>query len=288
MRTEPGASAAVAHGPFDAWDRERAHLRVSTLDAPVTRAVLVLLVGASLVVHALAWDLERRGIAPGIGVRGALTMGEVRGGDDAIWRYFSAPLLHASLLHLATNAALIWIFGRVAEVLFGLHRYVLLLGVSALAGCVGSVVWTPGAAVGASAALFGILGGLVGLVLVHAGRLPRRLRGGLGISAVAVVAVATFGGGAELVPDHAAHAHGGVAGLLLGAFLRPATFDAPPPSPGLRIAFRVVVAATLWGALMVPAEAWRCGRTAEHFAACVPSSEGPVQAQPTTAVVHAD
>jgi membrane associated rhomboid family serine protease len=78
------------------------------------------------------------------------------------WRLISAAFLHASLLHIGLNMlALVWLGGPVERYL-GHFQYLALYMVSGLAGSAGALITTPtGITVGASGAIFGILGALL-------------------------------------------------------------------------------------------------------------------------------
>ena len=75
------------------------------------------------------------------------------------WRLITSAFLHASILHIAFNMYFLWFVGSAVEQALGRGRFLLIYFVSALAGSAGALVWTPTRpTVGASGALFGILG----------------------------------------------------------------------------------------------------------------------------------
>ena len=78
------------------------------------------------------------------------------------WRLLTAAFLHYGPIHLAMNMlALLWI-GRPLEHALGPFRYTLLYVVSGLAGSAGALIANPDAVtVGASGAIFGILGAAI-------------------------------------------------------------------------------------------------------------------------------
>ena len=84
--------------------------------------------------------------------------------DGEWWRLITAPFLHGGLIHLGFNMLFLWWFGRPLEAIVGPARYIGIYLVSALAGSAGALLVSPtSATVGASGAVFGILG--AGLVL---------------------------------------------------------------------------------------------------------------------------
>jgi membrane associated rhomboid family serine protease len=75
------------------------------------------------------------------------------------WRLITAAFLHANLIHLGLNMLFLWWIGGPVEQALGRGRFALLYLVSGLAGSAGALVLDPAVpTVGASGALFGILG----------------------------------------------------------------------------------------------------------------------------------
>ena len=84
--------------------------------------------------------------------------------DGEWWRLVSSAFLHASPIHILFNMLMLWWFGAPLEALLGRARFVGIYLVSILAGSAGALLVSPDSAVvGASGAVFGILG--AGLVL---------------------------------------------------------------------------------------------------------------------------
>jgi membrane associated rhomboid family serine protease len=78
------------------------------------------------------------------------------------YRLLSAAFLHYGPIHLGMNMLALWWIGRPLENWLGPVRYVLLYLVSGLAGSAGALVANPtGVTVGASGAIFGILGAAI-------------------------------------------------------------------------------------------------------------------------------
>jgi len=77
------------------------------------------------------------------------------------WRLLAACFLHAGIVHIATNSlALVWL-GSLAERVYGPLRF---LGIYLAAGVAGNIavgVFAPGPGVGASGAIFGLLGAML-------------------------------------------------------------------------------------------------------------------------------
>jgi membrane associated rhomboid family serine protease len=78
------------------------------------------------------------------------------------WRLATAMFLHGFLLHIALNMWALWIIGRPVELYLGPTRYLLLYFVSGLAGSAGALINSPTQpVVGASGAIFGVLGAML-------------------------------------------------------------------------------------------------------------------------------
>jgi membrane associated rhomboid family serine protease len=88
------------------------------------------------------------------------------------WRLITSAFLHASLLHIGFNMLALWWFGTPVEEYLGRARYLLLYVVSGLAGAAGALIQSPTTpVVGASGAIFGILGAMLVIEYQATGRL---------------------------------------------------------------------------------------------------------------------
>jgi membrane associated rhomboid family serine protease len=89
--------------------------------------------------------------------------GQIVGLAHGEWyRLLTAAFLHYGPIHLAMNMLALWWIGRPLEAYLGPVRYLLLYLVSGLAGSAGALLFAPNAiTVGASGAIFGILGAAI-------------------------------------------------------------------------------------------------------------------------------
>jgi membrane associated rhomboid family serine protease len=88
------------------------------------------------------------------------------------WRLITAAFLHASILHIGFNMYVLWVIGGPVEQYLGRARYIALYFVSGLAGSAGALLLTPlSVTVGASGAIFGILGAMLIIEWQTTGRL---------------------------------------------------------------------------------------------------------------------
>ncbi len=88
------------------------------------------------------------------------------------YRLVTAMFLHGFFLHIALNMWALWFIGRLVEGYLGPTRFLLLYFVAGLAGSAGALVATPTQpVVGASGAIFGVLGAMMILEWQITGRL---------------------------------------------------------------------------------------------------------------------
>jgi membrane associated rhomboid family serine protease len=93
-------------------------------------------------------------------VDGGLLGREVAGGEW--WRIVTSGFLHAGLMHLLFNMLALYNLGRILEPTIGRVRFAVLYATSLLAGSFGVLILSPDAlTVGASGAVFGLMGALV-------------------------------------------------------------------------------------------------------------------------------
>jgi membrane associated rhomboid family serine protease len=131
---------------------------VSVTGAFVTRALVIVNVAGYLA--ELANGAGLYGDRGYFFVNGALAGPLVAHGDW--WRLFTAMFLHYGPLHLGLNMLALYWFGSVVEGAIGHLRFLVLYLAAGLAGSAGALLVTPNTfTVGASGAIFGILGALL-------------------------------------------------------------------------------------------------------------------------------
>lgn len=163
------------------------------------------------------------------------------------WRLLTPILVHGGALHLGLNMYILFMYGPNVEQAFGTIRFVLMFLIAGFLGSAFSYAFPPdSASVGASGAIFGVVGVLI--VYLYRRRrtsfMAQYLRG-MGFF---IVANLVFG---FLIPgiDNFAHIGGLVGGVLLGlGFDRGTGGEASSPLP-LQIATAAGVAAL--GAVLV-------------------------------------
>jgi membrane associated rhomboid family serine protease len=87
------------------------------------------------------------------------------------WRLITAAFLHYGPIHLGMNMLALWWLGQPVEAALGRARYILLYVAAGFAGSAGALLLSPDAVtVGASGAIFGVLGALFVLEYHATGR----------------------------------------------------------------------------------------------------------------------
>ncbi|MDQ2677202.1 MAG: rhomboid family intramembrane serine protease [Actinomycetota bacterium] len=86
--------------------------------------------------------------------------------DGDWWRVVTGSFMHSGVLHLGMNMLLLWFLSQELEPALGRVRFAILYGVSLVGGSLGVLVLSPlSPTVGASGAVFGLMGALIVLQL---------------------------------------------------------------------------------------------------------------------------
>jgi membrane associated rhomboid family serine protease len=178
-------------------------------------AVTMALIGINLLVYAA--ELAAGGTINGQDNR-IYTDGVLYGpfvSDGDWWRLITSAFLHYGPIHLALNMYSLFYAGSILEHVIGRWRFALLYLVSGLAGAAGALTWSPNSlTVGASGAIFGVLGAL--FVLERRGNIAT---GGQIAGLIALNLLFTFALSSYIsVGGHVGGLIGGV--VLMAAFVR--------------------------------------------------------------------
>ena len=174
-----------------------------------------LILGATIIVSFYA--LSADGAQLGLGL--ALNKQALAAGDW--YRLFSVTLVHANLLHLAVNMYALYLLGPLVEGIWGSVAFGLFYLLTAAAASTVSFLASPIASVGASGAIFGLVGVALAGTRIHNPILDRRARAIVPQLGTIVVINLVFGFAFGGQVDNAAHVGGLVAGLWLGLFVPP-------------------------------------------------------------------
>ena len=138
-----------------------------------------------------------------------------------LWRFFTPALLHGSLPHIAFNMYALLSFGAGLERHFGHGRFFLLYLLGAFAGNVASFLFTGGSySVGASTAIFGLLGAEAVFLIQNRKSFPGQFRSAIG-NIIFIAAINLFIIGSLPGIDNWGHIGGLVGGLMFTSFAGP-------------------------------------------------------------------
>ena len=196
---------------------------------------------------------------------GALEAGAIAAGD--YWRLLTATFLHSGALHLGLNCVGLFILGTQAEKVYGHVRFSAIyllsgLGASALSYALNLSRLENSVGVGASGAVFGLLGALAAFFLVNRDKLGKMGRNSL--TSILILAGINLALGLAIPGiDNYAHVGGFAVGALLGLAFAPDYKPSFDPfgrierlrdansllrrSWALPLMILAIVAGTLWG-----------------------------------------
>jgi rhomboid protease GluP len=146
------------------------------------------------------------------------------------WRLLTSTFIHIGLIHIAFNMYVLWVGGRRMERILGHVGFTLTYLLSGLAGSVATLSFHPSAVgAGASGAIFGVYGALLGFLARDKASIPRPVFVAMGRSTLIFLAynlVFSLKPGVDL----SAHCGGLVAGFLCGLVLSRPIGESEHPS----------------------------------------------------------
>ena len=169
------------------------------------------------------------------------------------WRMLVSTFLHFGLIHLLFNMFVLFNIGLFLEGLADRVPFVVLYLVCGLGGSAASLAWHPSiVSAGASGAIFGLYGALLGFLVRHRGSIPAESLASLRKGALTFLGYNLLYGLRPGV-DMAAHLGGLATGFVLGLFLiqPPSTSSSSSTSGDL----------TASGGVLTPASNWRVPAT---------------------------
>ncbi len=198
---------------------------------PVPSTATSALVAANIALYGLSWYLTQIGgsQASSAGLSGGGIAGSVlvrlgaKFGPLILagewWRFVTAMFLHAGLLHIGMNLWCLFDLGPTVESLFSAPKFIVLYLVTGVIGFLVSFWWNPfGLSIGASGAILGLVGILIG-ASYHHGHLGKEYRGQLWRWVLYIVVLGVFSSAFGFGLDNAAHFGGLASGAVLGYFV---------------------------------------------------------------------
>lgn len=137
-----------------------------------------------------------------------------------LWRFLTPALLHGSLPHIGFNMYALLSFGTGLERHFGHGRFLLLYLLGAFAGNVASFLFSSGYSVGASTAIFGLLGAEAVFLIQNRKMFAGQFRSAIG-NIIFVAAINLFIIGSLPGIDNWGHIGGLLGGLMFTSFAGP-------------------------------------------------------------------
>lgn len=177
--------------------------------------------------------------------------------EGQLWRLLTPALVHGGIAHIGFNMYALFIFGVGLERAFGHWRFLLLYALGAFAGNVMSFLFTDAVSVGASTAIFGLIGAELVFLIQNRKLFAGQFRSAIG-NVIFIIFVNLFLGLAPSI-DNWGHIGGLVGGLMFASFAGPLwEVEGIPPMLQLvdqresRSVFTgAVVTAVIFGALAV-------------------------------------
>jgi rhomboid protease GluP len=176
------------------------------------------------------------------------------------WRFVTPIFIHINLIHLLVNMYALWVIGPWVEKLYGSAKFVVFWVATGMAGVMASYLTvipgshpgligrflikpSDGPSVGASGAVFGLIGVLFVFGLKYRHELPEGFKRAFGTGMLPVIFLNIgIGFVASGFIDNAAH----MGGLLCGAaFAAVVSYKRPGVSTGVTVAWRVLQVAAL-------------------------------------------
>ncbi|MCS6840725.1 MAG: rhomboid family intramembrane serine protease [Roseiflexus sp.] len=192
-----------------------------------TPRVAPVLLAINVVVFVAPWLLDRVGVR----IMGAVSVYDfllIWGAKDnaaifaggQYYRFLTAMVLHGGLAHLLFNSFALYSLGFETERLFGAQRFLAIYMIAGLGGGVASYALNPNPSVGASGAIFGLVGALIAFYIVARRALGGIARQQLG-SLIFITLINLALGFTSPYIDNNAHIGGLLTGALLGWLLAP-------------------------------------------------------------------
>lgn len=125
------------------------------------------------------------------------------------YRFFTCMFLHAGIVHLAVNMYSLYIMGYFVEKIYGKFKYIMLYFISGLTSSVFSFMFSSSVSVGASGAIFGLLGA----ALVFAIKMKHRIGKEFFINVLSIIVVNLIIGFSVTNVDNFGHLGGLIGGI---------------------------------------------------------------------------
>lgn len=136
--------------------------------------------------------------------------------DGQYWRFITPMFLHAGITHLAVNCYSLYAVGTTAERLYGHLKFSLIYFIAGFMGSIASFIFSSNPSVGASGAIFGILGALLYFGIEY----PDVYKRFFGSNVLVMIAVNIGFGFSVARVDNSAHIGGLIGGFLAAGVVK--------------------------------------------------------------------
>ncbi len=128
------------------------------------------------------------------------------------WRFFTSMFAHGDITHLLFNMFCLYFFGQMTEYFFGSAKFLIIYILSGLVGAFASTLFSFYSSLGASGAVFGIVGANFYMLTKMDGIFKKKFKSDLIMFVVINLGISIYRSNIDL----AAHVGGLVAGVLAG------------------------------------------------------------------------
>lgn len=131
------------------------------------------------------------------------------------YRFITCIFLHANIIHIASNMYSLYCVGYLVEKVYGRSKYIFIYLLSGIISSYVSFLFSSAISIGASGAIFGVLGA----VLVFSIKFKDRIGKELFINIIAIIVLNIFIGMSMTNIDNFAHIGGLVSGIIISAII---------------------------------------------------------------------
>lgn len=170
--------------------------------------------------------------------------------EGQLWRLLTPALVHGSIAHIGFNMYALFSFGTSLERYFGRGRFLTLYLLGAFAGNVMSFLFSDAYSLGASTAIFGLIGAEAVFLYRNRELLAGQFRSAIG-NVLFIIAINLFLVGSLPGIDNWGHIGGLIGGLMFTWFASPLWKVEPTMFGGFQLADRRQAGEVVTGAVLV-------------------------------------
>ena len=204
-----------------------------TLPPPTPFVSYIMIAVLTLIFGVMWW--QSGGNLGGLTVNGEYSIADLFGQKNneliragQFWRFLTPVFLHGSPVHLLTNALSIYWLGTQIERIYGGRRYLIIYVLAGIAGNLVSFMRSPHPSLGASGAIFGLVGAGLIFPLRFRSLIRKQARDAI-LSQLLLITAINIGLGFSLPSvDNWAHMGGLAGGAIVALFLIPDVLDDRP------------------------------------------------------------